>query len=125
MNGGRKKTPTKLMVVRGNPSGRPLNLNEPETPGPLGDSPSGWTGEQRALWHEVVNSAPIGLLTKSDRILVELTVRNLAQVRASPEINAAQSAELRRCLGEMGMTPSERTRLVVPKNGEKNPFNDM
>jgi hypothetical protein len=122
MRGGRKPTATHLKVVTGNPGKRALNHNEPAAAGDLGQPPSDWTPAQKALWWEVVNSAPAGVLTGSDRLLVELAVRNLAQVRAAAEITAAQSAEMRRCLGEMGMTPSERSRLSAPQPGASNPF---
>jgi hypothetical protein len=122
VRGGKKQTPTPLKMIRGNPGKRPLNKNEPEPAGPLGDPPASWTGEQCAIWHEVVNAAPAGVLTGSDRLLVELTARNVAQVRTVSEVTPAQSAELRRCLGEMGMTPSERGRLVVHKPDPDNPF---
>lgn len=123
--GGRKPTATHLKVVTGNPGKRPLNADEPEAAGELGAPPAGWTSEQKALWWEIVNAAPAGVLTESDRFLVELAVRNLAQVRASPDMTAAQSAEMRRCLGEMGMTPGERGRLTSPKKGGGNPFADL
>lgn len=126
--GGRKPKATHLKVVTGNPGKRAINHDEPEAAGDLGAPPAGWTPDQKALWWEVVNSAPDGVLTGSDRLLVELACCNLAQVRASVkagELTAAQSAEMRRILGEMGMTPSERARLVVAKPGSANPFADL
>lgn len=123
--GGRKPKATHLKVVTGNPGKRAINRDEPEAAGDLSGPPHGWTPEQKALWWEIVNAAPSGVLTESDRFLVELAVRNLAQVRANPEMTAAQSAEMRRCLGEMGMTPSERSRLTAPKAGSANPFADL
>lgn len=125
MKGGRKPTASHLKVVTGNPGKRALNKDEPEAAGDLGPPPSDWKPAQKALWWEVVNAAPSGVLTESDRFLVELAVRNLAQVRAHPEMTAAQSAEMRRCLGEMGMTPSERARLTTNKPPAGNPFADL
>ena len=107
--GGRKPTATHLKIVTGNPGKRALNKNEPTPAGELAGPPADWTPEQKALWWEVVNAAPAGVLTGSDCFLVEIAVRNLANLRAAgPDMTAAQSAEMRRCLGEMGMTPSER-----------------
>jgi hypothetical protein len=123
---GRKPTATHLKVVAGNPGKRPLNEFEPEAAGDLGGPPADWTPDQKLLWWEVANSAPRGVLTGSDRLLVELAVRNLANVRsAGTELTAAQSAEMRRCLGEMGMTPSERARLSAPAGKSENPFADL
>jgi hypothetical protein len=124
--GGRKPTATHLKVVTGNPGKRPLNKAEPAGAGDLGTPPKDWTADQKLLWWEVANSAPAGVLTGSDRLLVELAVRNLANIRAAGgEITAAQSAEMRRCLGEMGMTPSERSRLSAPGGKSDNPFADL
>lgn len=122
--GGRKPTPTHLKIVTGNPGKRKL-LDDPDVAGDLSGPPSNWTPEQKALWWEIVNVAPDGVLTESDRFLVELAVRNLAQVRAGADLTAAQSAEMRRCLGEMGMTPSERSRLAAPTKATRNPFTDL
>lgn len=123
MQRGRKPTATHLKVVTGNPGKRPLNKSEPKAAGELGSPPAGWTAEQKALWWEVVNAVPAGVLTGSDRLLVELAVRNLALVRAAGEkLTAAQSAEMRRCLGELGMTPGERARLSVAKPDSGNEF---
>lgn len=121
--GGRKPTATHLKVVTGNPGKRALNKHEPKAAGEVGGPPADWTPEQKLLWWEVVNSAPDGVLTGSDRLLIELACRNLGQIRASGErMTAAQSAEMRRCLGEMGMTPSERARLSAPGEKAGNPF---
>lgn len=125
MRGGQKPTAGHLKVVTGNPGKRAINKLEPEAVGEIGSPPNDWAPEAKAIWWEVVNAAPLGVLTGSDRVLVELAVRNLAMVRASAEITAAQSAEMRRCLGEMGMTPSERSRLTVHKPAAKNPFADL
>jgi hypothetical protein len=124
--GGRKPKATHLKVITGNPGKRALNHDEPEAAGDIGGPPTDWTPEQKLLWWEVVNAAPKGVLTGSDRVLVELAVRNLANLRAAgPEMTAAQSAEMRRCLGEMGMTPSERARLTVQKPASGNPFAEL
>lgn len=124
MKRGRKPTPTALRIVNGNPGGRPFNDLEPETDGPLGPPPTGWTQEAAAIWREIVDLAPANVLTRSDRILVELAARNVANMRAKPDLPAALSAEIRRCLAEMGMSPAERTRLTAPKPAA-NPFADL
>ena len=125
MKGGRRPQPTTLKIVRGNPSGRPLNENEPDPGGPLGDAPDDWTDAAREIWAEVADLAPAGVLQRSDRILVELTVRNLAQLRSEAKVLQSASAELRHCLSECGMTPSERSRLMATKGRASNPFADL
>ncbi len=123
---GRKPKPTHLKVVTGNPHQHKLNDREPEAAGPLGDPPAGWTPAAIELWHEVVACAPDGVLTKSDRHLVEIAVRLLAQIRSDAEVRAATVTQFRCCLGEMGMTPSARTRLYTGgRGGTGNPFADL
>lgn len=123
---GRKPKPTHLKLVTGNAGKRQINALEPEIIGPLGDPPNGWKPGAAALWHEVVGCAPAGVLTKSDRHLVEITVRLLAQIRSDPEVKAATVTQFRACLSEMGMTPSARSRLFsAPGGGPSNPFVDF
>ena len=119
---GRRPKATRLKLIQGNPGKRPLNDQEPEVIEPLGDPPAGWAGGAKALWHEIVECAPNGVVTKADRHLVEIAVRLLAQIRGDAEVNAATVTQFRQCLGEMGMTPSGRARLSVVKTKEANPF---
>jgi len=119
---GQKPKPNSLKLVSGS---RRFNAEAPEDVGELMPPPEDWSAGQKALWYEVVNAAPASVLSESDRFLVELAVRNLAEIRASVIVTAAQSAEMRRCLGEMGMTPAERGRLCAQKPAAKNPFADL
>ncbi len=120
---GNKPKPTRLKLITGNPGKRPLNDQEPEVIGPLGDPPRGWPAGAKALWHEMVECAPEGVLTKSDRHLIEIAVRLLAQFRAEAEVKPATAAQFRACLSEMGMTPSARSRLHSGGSGVAvNPF---
>ena len=120
---GRKPKPTYLKMVTGNPGKRPLNDQEPEAAGSLGAPPAGWKPGAVELWHEVVACAPEGVLTKSDRHLVEIAVRLLAQIRSNTEVVSSTVTQFRACLSEMGMTPSARSRLFTGgRGGTDNPF---
>ena len=120
---GNKPKPTRLKLITGNPGKRPLNDQEPEVIGPLGDPPAGWKAGAKALWHEMVSCAPEGVLGKADRHLIEIAVRLLAQLRAEAEVKASTVAQFRACLSEMGMTPSARSRLHSGGGGAVvNPF---
>lgn len=120
---GRKPTPPALRLVKGGRDRVKKALPSNATDGP-GAPPQGWSAGQKAVWWEIVNAAPAGVLAPSDRLLIELACRNLATLRGADEPTAAKSAELRRCLAEMGMTPSERARLSVP-TPRANPFTDL
>lgn len=123
VSGRRPKAPA-LKVVGGNAGKREINTDVPAGAGELGPPPKDWTREQKALWKEVVEMAPEGVLTGSDRALVEITVRLLAQVRSVPVVESATATQFRLCLTEMGMTPSARNRLTVPKT-PRNAFADL
>lgn len=122
---GRKPKPPALKVVGGNAGKRPINTDAPEGQGDIGEPPKYFRNKDaRAIWDEVVAAAPEGVLTGSDRHLVELTCRLLAQARSIPVVDAPTATQLRCCLNEMGMTPSARSRLTVPK-APSNPFADL
>jgi hypothetical protein len=117
---GRKPDPNHLKVVRGSRRQHP-DGGGPQHRDPLGDPPTGWTPEQRALWHEVANAAPPGVLNRSDRLLVELTARLVGEVRGG-NLTAAIATQLRTSLSELGMTPTARERLSKSDDDDDNPF---
>src|SRR5262245_35327648 len=53
MRRGPKKTPTLLMIARGNPGKRPLNQNEPKPDPSIGEPPELLTGEALGEWHRL------------------------------------------------------------------------
>lgn len=119
---GKKPTPNYLKVVSGS---RRQNPDAPDGTGRLKPPPRSWPADMKKLWREIVDAAPHGVLTESDRLLIEISVRNLKSIRDGEVLTAAQSAEMRRCLGEMGMTPAERGRLCAQKPAARNPFEDL
>lgn len=126
MQRGRRPKPTHLKIVTGNPGKRKLNDAEPQSGGPVGDPPKNWNASQRALWAEIVTMSPAGVLTESDRHIVELAVRLLAQIRGAKEVAPALATQFRTCLAELGMTPSARSRLsTAPRGGNANPWADF
>src|SRR5262245_33862362 len=65
---GRKPTPTRLKLLRGNPGGRPLNAGEPRPPAAIPDCPDHLAGEAAAEWQRITAElAGLGLLTQCDR----------------------------------------------------------
>lgn len=114
MNRGKK--PNLITVSKGSPESEPL-----------GPPPTSWSAGQAALWREVTGAIPSRLTTRSDRLLVELACRLLAEVRAAAEVKTATYVELRRLLGELGLTPAERLRLSreIPPEPEANRFAEI
>ena len=135
---GRKPKPTWLKVVAGNPGHRALNDNEPQPVGELRDPPAWWKGDKfevhREIWNDAIRDAPLGLLRALDQhtLIVYVQAAALhreASIRVSetgslvkastgyPMQNPAlaivnkQAAIMLKAAGEMGFTPSARSRV--------------
>lgn len=86
---------------------------EPETSGPIGDPPVEFDRaanalELKALWHKLVDEAPIGLLTASDREYLAKVCRVGVEAQR-PGKNYLRALEIYgRMLKGLGMTPEGR-----------------
>jgi P27 family predicted phage terminase small subunit len=136
---GRKPTPTVLRVLRGNPSKRPMNTNEPK-PDPLSDEyPDELQDtEARDEWtRTIVPAIEIGQITAADRVFAiahcELwaTWRSqLAEAAKHPHVvavghnkhpmpNPARTMSnktlqlLAKVDAELGLTPVSRSRVNI------------
>lgn len=85
---GRPRTPTAVLEAKGafgkNPQRGVVRAHEPRTNGPIGAPPSYFDAFHKAAWKELVDESPKGVLAKSDRKHLELTVRLLCKMRAAP-----------------------------------------
>ena len=115
MKRGRKPTPSALKLLKGNPGRRPLPENEPKVAEPLGNAPADWPVKGKVLWHEIANTIPLGIATKADRIVFEILVRLVGEVRADfSAMTPALASQIRACASCFGLTPADRARLSVP-----------
>jgi hypothetical protein len=122
------RKPSRLLEISGafakNPSRRRARENEPVPEGPLGPPPKEWTDgaehNQRCVellkaWNEIVAQASFGVLTSSDRDLVEVTCYLKYRIRRAVagygKATSGDYAQLNRNLGQMGLIPSERSRV--------------
>lgn len=87
--------------------------NEPKPAGPLGEPPVDFDDVLHALWEELVSMVPAGVLTVSDRWLVELACRTMFAVKQGHAL-AAEKNLLLSCLSRMGLTPADRSKIAVP-----------
>jgi hypothetical protein len=98
---------------------------DPETKGALGNPPTYFSTDEKQVWKELKKNAPQNVLTNADRLFVETLCRAIAQMRATPpgELTPALLAQVRSGLGQLGMSPSDRSRVqpVTPPD-KKNPF---
>jgi hypothetical protein len=79
---------------------------------PLGIAPRHLPALERNIWAEVVRIAPPNLLTKSDRIIVEIAVRLIARMRVgdykTSDLNALSSV-----LAKIGFSPIDRIKMSL------------
>ena len=120
----RPRTPTKVLDARGafrrNPQRR--RDGEPESRDPLGSAPDRLTDVERQCWMEIAESAPTGVLTKADRLTVEQASRLLALDLAG-DLSSSDRKLFLSVLGKLGLNPSDRARLSIPKvQVDDNPY---
>ncbi|MCB1688655.1 MAG: hypothetical protein KDI33_09230 [Halioglobus sp.] len=123
-----RKTPTRILEARGafrkNPQRK--REDEPVVTEPLGSPPDGFKPDEVAAWREIVERAPLGVLTAADWQCVVLASKLFAEaMRDSESMNAARLSRLHSLLGDMGMTPSARASLSIAKPKEVNPFDQF
>lgn len=97
-----------------NPKRELARKAEPRPNGPIGRPPACLTDAQVACWNEIIENSSPGVLTKADRLIVELAARTLATVRGKGKVIAFQLQQLRAILSSLGMTPADRSRVGAP-----------
>jgi len=150
---GRKRKPTQLKKLEGNPGKRPLNDKEPQPDPSMPKMPSWLDREAREEWERVCPELhAMGLLTKIDRTaLVGYCMAYSRWIRAErelqkgftykyvdtsfqpkqtnkPEVIIARDAlnQVRAFCTEFGLTPSSRGRMIVSSaDKEKDPLDEM
>lgn len=89
--------------------------NEP-TAASLG-KPSSWLSEQqREAWHDFVAEAP--WLNSTHRCLVEIASIMRARLMAGGEVGVQSMNLLRLCIGQMGLSPVDASKVSWAKEDE-------
>jgi P27 family predicted phage terminase small subunit len=136
---GRKPTPTALRILRGNPGKRRLPEDEPKPPVEIPDPPDHLDEVARKEWIRITGLlSQLRLISQLDMAGIAAycvafsrwadAERKVAKhgiivmspdkkfPMKSPYLCVAESAmqEMRKLLGEFGLTPTSRSRLHVP-----------
>ncbi|SEN72617.1 phage terminase, small subunit, putative, P27 family [Loktanella fryxellensis] len=143
---GRKPKPTTLKLIEGNPGRRPINDAEPKPRGGVPTCPAHLGPSAKAEWKRLARDLNrIGLLTMADRAALAVycqcwgrwveAERKLQEtplllktpsgyVQHSPWLTIANKERelMARYMGELGLTPSARTRLAVNIPSGANPW---
>lgn len=127
---GAPRAPTALKQMRGTDKKNPARMNDNEPVATKGIGPSIRNGSgsnlssaEQAIWDEIVSISYAGVLGEADRIALEMMCRLVHEMRTDfSEMTAAKITQLSQLLGRFGMTPSDRTKITVPKAEKKNSF---
>ena len=143
---GRKRKPTKLRILQGNPGKRPISEAEIRPESKIPDTPTELEGVALDEWHRItVLLDAVGLLADLDRTAllaycieyaryldaVEKIKATSSIVKApsgypmvNPYLSIANQAlkQVRGLLSEFGMTPSSRSGLQVSPQKPKSEF---
>ncbi|EPG1981291.1 hypothetical protein [Pseudomonas aeruginosa] len=94
--------------------------------GGVGEAPIHLQGPARLAWKELCAQSIKGVLTGSDRIILEVTANLLAEYRANPtEFAVGKYTHLIGNLARLGLTPSDRQKFGLEKPKEKDEFEDF
>ena len=81
------------------------------------------TESQKLIWDEIVGVSYAGVMGEADRIALELMCRLVEEMRTNfTEMTASKLSQLNSILSKFGMTPSDRSKINVPKTEKKNSF---
>ena|SRR5258705_11938926 len=92
---------------------------EPKSNGPLGDPPRWFKNQiQKDAWNTFRDELP--WLNHSHRSLIEIAATIRARVMTGDDIGVKALNLLRQCLGQMGATPSDASKVNMPAGEEPN-----
>lgn len=95
--------------------GRHAARAEPKGIAPIGAPPRWMDPQQRAAWAAITGELP--WLKESHRMLVIMTTMLRAELELGT-ISMAKMQELRRCLGQLGATPADESKVSLPDDEE-------
>ncbi|AKO18937.1 hypothetical protein [Xanthomonas oryzae] len=124
----RHKQPDELARLKGADKQNPQRYKRqtPKSPVALGQPPNHLPEDVAAAWQEIEKCALPGVLTCSDRLVMEIAGSLLAEFRANrADFKAAKYSHLIGCLARLGLTPADRQKLGTDKPPEDNPFNEF
>lgn len=115
----RPRTASSILDARGAFKKHPERKreSEPEVHEPLPEDPPDYmTEDQAECWRHLKSIAPAGVLTAADAGALEMTACLYAEFRRGPDdMPTARLTRLSSELHKLGMNPSGRAGLTVPK----------
>ena len=135
---GRKRVPTTLRILRGNPRQHAINRREPIPVGHLKKAPAWMSNEEKAEWDYAIENSPPALLKRLDsstlstwavavvlhrKASLAVTEYGLTTIHprsgaemVSPYVNALnkQALIVLRTAEQLGFSPASRSRIQLP-----------
>jgi hypothetical protein len=93
--------------------------DEPNTGRGVGPAPEDLEEGVKAVWDEIVGNCAAGVFQSSDRLMLEVLCRMVVEFRSDPSgFGGRKYQQLTQLLARCGMTPADRSRVVV-KGGQQ------
>ena len=118
---GRPKKPAIIRALQGTLQPCRTNTNEPVPVGLLGQPPPHLLPAEKEAWLQISETIAPGVATSADMLLVEIVAVTMARFRDGT-ITGAQMSALMRGLSQMGMSPADRSKIVVAKEDKNERF---
>lgn len=103
-------------------SSRYKDRKEPKVSADIGKAPKWMNAEQGRVWKTFCKELP--WLNASHRALLEIATTIRTRVIAGQEVGVQALNLLRQCLGQMGATPSDASKISMPDEDEKDDLVD-
>src|SRR4051794_16888410 len=121
----RSRTPLHLAAITGaikRPPARFKGRSDPKT-APIGAAPDWMDDNQRAAWN--LFRAEVSWLAEADRGLVEVAACIRGRLIAGEQVGVPSLTLLRQCLGQMGATPADRSKVDVAEEPDDDPAREF
>jgi hypothetical protein len=115
----RPRTPKEVAKVTGAAKNHPKRFDKRSNPqtGPLGEAPAWMPAE--LVWEQF--GADFPWLQRSDRYVVEIATILRAKVLSGAEVTTSDLNQLRLCIGMMGGTPADRSKVTMVEEADEDP----
>lgn len=99
--------------------GRHKARKPPKIEAPLGGAPAWMTESQARMWNTFVAEMP--WLNGSHRAIVEIAATIRAALADGAEVGVTRLNLLRQCLGQLGATPADASKVTMPDADDADP----
>jgi phage terminase small subunit len=94
-------------------------------PDGIGDPPSHISVARKNIWAELIAQLPEGHLQSADRFLLEIVTHLMSRQRNRRTlITKGEVSLLINALSKLGLTPVDRSRVIIPVKPQKNAYSE-